>query len=553
MSRFFAMHAQTMADDTSPQRAGRVANAAILLSASLVLSRLLGVVRNSLIADVFGDTRHIEAYFAAFRIPDTMFTLVSGGALASAFIPVFAGMLTAKRERQAWVVASSVFNMVAIALAVLALAAFILAGPIMSFFVGGFTPAERSQTVDLTRIMLLQPIFLGAAAVLAAALQSYQRWLLTAIAPLVYNIVIVIGALLGHVYGVTGLAWSVVLAALAQLLIQVPGLWDKARTRYFLTVERQSPGVREVLHLFAPRVVGLAAFQAMLFVTLFLASRLEAGDVGAITYSYLLVAFPVGALGSAAGTALLPRLSQLAAARDHNAIRRHVNESMRLVLFLALPAAVGLIVLRRPIINLLYGHGAWTHRDTELTAYALIFYSLAVAALATIEILPRVFYAMRDTRTPVRIAVTAVVVDTILSIVFVRIFPRASGQGGLALATAVATTLQAIWLVRALERELGGIGRHSILGAMRDATMAALGMGVVLYVLLDPLTAVLPQHGFGVFVTVVVEVALGAGIFGAVSYLLGAPELWTVAALVNRRRKRTAGRARSSPRRSRVT
>jgi putative peptidoglycan lipid II flippase len=540
-----------MAENPPPRRTDRLAHAALLISASLVLSRLLGVVRNSLIAAVFGNNRHIEAYFAAFRIPDTMFTLVSGGALASAFIPVFAGMLAQNKERQAWQVASSVFNMVAIALAGLALVAFILAGPIMSFFVGGFTPAEQAQTVNLTRIMLLQPIFLGAAAVVSAALQSYRRWLLTAIAPLVYNIVIVLGAAFGHVYGVTGLAWSVVLGALAQLLIQLPGLADKIRSRYYLTVDRGTPGVREVMRLFAPRVVGLAAFQAMLYVTLFLASRLEAGAVGAITYSYLLVAFPVGALGSAAGTVLLPQLSELATSGNYAAIRGHVNESLRLVLFLALPAAVGLIVLRRPIINLLYGHGNWTPHDTELTAYALIFYSLALAALSCIEIVPRVFYAMRDTHTPVRIAVFAVLLDTILSIVFVHIFPRSSGQGGLALATAVATTMQVLFLVHALNREMGGIGGSSIRGTVRDAAIASGVMGITLYVLLDPLTAIFAQHGIGVFITVAFEIGMGIAVFCWISYLLGAQELWRVAALIRRRTGRemkTRG-AQGSPRR----
>jgi putative peptidoglycan lipid II flippase len=261
----------------------------------------------------------------------------------------------------------------------------------------------------------------------------------------------------------------------------------------------------------------------------------------------------VGALGSSLGTALLPQLSELAAAKNYAAIRGHVHESLRLVLFLALPAAVGLIVLRRPIINLIYGHGAWTHRDTELTAYALIFYALALAALSTIEIVPRVFYAMRDTRTPVRIAVFAVVLDTILSILFVRLFPRSSGQGGLALATAVATTVQVLWLLRALERRLGGIGGRSLRGALRDSALASFGMGVVLYVFLDLLTAMFAQHGIGVFITVAFEIALGAAVFGWISYLLGAPELWRVAALIRRRRgaeTKTRGAQRPPRRRS---
>lgn len=518
---------------TESPRAGRLASAALLLSISFVLSRVLGVIRNSAIAAVFG-TRQVDAYFAAFRIPDTMFTLVSGGALASAFIPVFAGLLAGGREGEGWRLASDVFNAVAVALAVLAVAGFLLATPIMSFFTGNFTPAERSLTIDLTRIMLLQPIFLGTAAIISAVLQTYNRFLLTALAPLVYNVVIIIGALLGHTYGVVGLAWSVVLAAAAQVVIQLPGVSSDLAGRYSFGIERDAAPTREVLHLFLPRVAGLAAFQAMLFITLFLATRLPQGMLSAINFSWVLIYFPVGALGTAAATAIFPTLSRLTAAEDFAALRRTVNRSLRLVLFLALPSAVGMIVLRRPIVNLLYDHGVWTSQRTEQTAFALLFYALALAPLAAIEVLPRVYYAMRDTVTPVRIAVAAVALDAALSILFVNLLPPASGQGGLALATAIATTVQAGWLTVALDRRLGGIGISSLLLALRDAAIASASMGVILYVLLVPLTAIFPQRGFGVLITVVVEVGIGLGVFGGVSYLLGAPELWQVRAFAGR-------------------
>jgi putative peptidoglycan lipid II flippase len=506
----------------------------MLLSVSFVLSRILGLVRTAVIADVFGDSRQIEAYFTAFRIPDTMFMLVSGGALASAFVPVFAGLLQSDEEDEAWVVASTVFNTICLALAGMALVAFVFAPLIMAGLVGGSTTTQ-GLTVDLTRIMLLQPIFLGAAALIAGVLQSYERWMLTAIAPLVYNVVVVVGALLGHVYGVVGLAWSVVLAALAQVLIQLPGLRLEVASFYERAIDWSSSMSREVLRLFAPRVVGLAAFQAMLFITFFLAWRLPSGDLGAINYSWLLISFPVGALGSAAGTAILPSLSKFTTADDVEAIRSTVNRCLRLVLFLALPAATGLIVLRRPIINLLYHHGGvWTGRDTELTAFALIFYAMAVAQLSLIEVLPRVFYALRDTMTPVRIAVAAVAVDAVLSVLLVNWLPRSSGQGGLALATAVATTVQACWLARALDRRLGGIGWPSLVETLRDTAVASFSMAVILYVLLDPLTAVLAQRGVGALITVIVEVGIGVGVFGLVTYLLGAPELWQVRGFVRR-------------------
>ncbi len=504
---------------------GRLASAALLLSASLLLSRFLGVARMVVIADVFGNSRPIEAYFAAFRIPDTMFMLVSGGALASAFIPVFAGLLDGGRELEAWRVAGTVLNSVCIALAVLAALSFLFAPQIMSVLVGGYTPSERALTVHLTRIMLLQPIFLGAAAVVSSVLQTYSRFLLTAAAPLVYNLAVVVGALLGHRYGVDGLAWAVVAGAASQLVIQVPGLHREISRLYRRKIDWHSPQSREILRLFIPRVVGLAAFQAMLFITLYLAAGLPRGNVAAINYSWLLISFPVGALGTAAATATFPTLSRFAAAQDHRSIARTVNRSLRPVLFLAVPSAIGLIVLRRPIVNVLYNHGDWTFHATEQTAFALLFYAMALAPLATIEIFPRVFYALRDTVTPVRIAIVTVLLDAVLSVLLVHLLPRASGQGGLALATAIATSLQALWLAVRLDSRLGGIGRSALLGTLRDALIASAVMGLVCYVTLDPVTALLPQRDVGALLTVAFEVALGGGTFLGCAYLLGAPEL----------------------------
>ncbi|HZU11475.1 MAG TPA: murein biosynthesis integral membrane protein MurJ [Chloroflexota bacterium] len=528
---------------TAPPRVGRLAGAAVILSASFILSRVLGVVRLSVIAAVFGDSGAIQAYFAAFRIPDTMFLLVSGGALASAFVPLFAGLIEQGDEETAWDMASTVLSSVVIALAVLAGLAFLFAPLVMDFLVGssangqhGFTPAERTLTIQLTRIMLLQPIFLGAGAIVASILQTYHRFVPTAVAPLIYNVAVIVGALLGHAYGVVGLSWAVVIGAFGQLAIQIPGLWPAARHRLRPALEWASVEVREVLRLFTPRVIGLAAFQVMLFITLYLAARLPHNMVAAINYSWPLIAFPQGALGMAAGTAIFPTLSRLTAADDIAAVRRTVNRSLRLILFLALPSMAGLIVLRRPIVDLLYAHGShWSTLATEDVAFALLFYALAIAPLAAIEILARVFYAMRDTYTPAVIAGVAVALDAVLSILFVHIMPPASGQGGLALATAIAEAVQVLWLAHAADRRLGGIGRLSLLGASRDALIAALGMALVLYLLLDPLGAVFGYHGFGVLIIVAVELAVGVGIFCGIAWFLGAPELEDVLALARRR------------------
>ncbi len=525
-------------------RLGRLAGAAILLSASFVLSRILGVVRMSVIAAVFGNSREIAAYFAAFRIPDAMFMLVSGGALASAFVPMFAGMVERHEEEAAWRMANTVLTGVLVALAAMAAVSFLFAPQMMGFLVGsggtggsGFTPAQRSLTIDLTRIMLLQPIFLGASAIVSSILQTYHRFLPTAIAPLLYNVAVIVGALLAPRFGVAALAWAVVAGALVQLVLQVPGMFPEARGALHISFDWQLPAAREVLRLFGPRVVGLAAFQAMLFITLFLAARIPGiNAVNAINYSWPIIQFPVGALGMAAGTAIFPTLARLTSAEDVAAVQRTVNRSLRIILFLSVPATVGLVVLRRPIVNLLYAHGSsWGIAATEETAFALLFYALALAPLTAIEVLARLFYALRDTVTPVRIAVVAVIIDAVLSILLVHVLPSASGQGGLALATAIATSVQVIWLAIVANQRLGTIGLTSIQGTLRDSAIASLAMGLALYVALAPLTAVLPQRGLGVLITVVIEVALGGATFAAASYLLGAPELWQLRALGQRR------------------
>jgi putative peptidoglycan lipid II flippase len=531
MAHLFAMtvRSQPAADATRAPRFGRLASAAMLLSASFVLSRALGLLRIAVIAHVFGDGRAIEAWFAAFRIPDTMFTLVSGGAMASAFVPLFTGLVEQDRDAEAWEVASTVLNTVFIVMAGLAAVAFIFTAPIMNVLVSNYTPSERDLTIELTRIMLLQPIFLGVAALLTAILQAYHRFLLTGIAPLLYNVSVIVGALLGQRYGVSALAWAVVIGAAAQVAIQFPGIAHELRHSFSFAIDWGSASAREVLRLLGPRIVGLAAFQAMLLITLYLAQKLPPGSVGAINYAWPLVQFPVGALGMAAATAIFPTLARLTVNQELDALRHTVNRTLRLIIFLSTPAAVGLIVLRRPIVNLIAFHGTkWTPHNTEQTAFALLFFAVALAPLSSIEVLARVFYAMRDTITPVRIAIVAVAVDAALSIMLVRIFPPTYGPGGLALATAVATTFQVAWLAIALDRDLTGIGLRSMVLTLRDAAAASLVMGMVLYIFLDPLTLLFPQRGWGAFVTVVMEMALGGAAFFTTAYLLRAPELWQV-------------------------
>lgn len=509
--------------------------AAVLVAASLIASRVLGLLRVSIFAALFGTSSSMAAYNAAFRVPDLLFTIIAGGALSSAFIPVFAGLLERNRDSDAWRVANTVLNSLFLALIGFALLALVLAPEITRVLVPGFGPREQAETANLTRIMLIQPVLLGMGGLFAAMQNSYQRFLLPAVAPVLYNLAIVVGALVfGPRFGVYAAAWAVVAGALIMFEIQIWGvageLW-----RYRPTIDWRLSETREVLGLLAPRLVGLSAFQFMLLVTTFLASGLTSAGFNAITYAWVLIMFPVGAVGSSVGTAVFPTLARQSAGLQTQAVARTLQDSVRGILFLALPATVGLIILRRPIIGLLFAHGQWTAASTDATAFALAFYALAVVPLTLIEVVARGFYALRNTRTPVLIAVFATLVDIVLSIILIRMFSKSRGQGGLALATAVAVWLQIWLLIRALRRQLpefGGRGLAVGAGAIMAATAV---MGGVLYLCLILLDTVAPgESTLDSGVKVVAGVSVAVGVYLVAAAGLHIEEVHRVRSIVGR-------------------
>src|SRR5579884_306247 len=503
-----------------------VMSAAVLVAASLILSRVIGLFRVSIFAALFGTSAQMADYNAAFRIPDLLFAVIAGGALSSAFVPVFAGLIERRREDEAWAIANTVLNTLLITMIVLAVAAFILAPQLVDALVPKFTAAGKAETANLTRIMLAQPVLLGVGGLFAAMQNSYGRFVLPAVAPVLYNVVIVLGALLfGPHFGVYAAAWAVTDGALIMFEIQIWGVGPES-SRYRPRMEWRLAGAREVLKLLGPRLLGLSAYQVMLLVTTYLASGLGSTGFNSISYAWTLLMFPVGAIGSSLGTAVFPTLARQTAGDQRLQLRRTLRQSLRGILFLAVPATIGLILLRRPIIVVLYGHGAWTPASTAATAYALLFYSLGLAAMTLIEVIPRAFYALRNTRTPVMIAVVSLAVDIALSIILIHTFPRSQGQGGLAIATAVAVWLQAVWLMVALRPQIGGVLDREFLRAVMAIAAASLLMGVGVFVVARASDVLLRTGtGFGALVEVVVGVSIGVAIYLGVARALKLPEI----------------------------
>ncbi|MDP2948629.1 MAG: murein biosynthesis integral membrane protein MurJ [Chloroflexota bacterium] len=509
---------------------GGVAGAAMIVAVGFLGSRLLGVARTVVIADAFGTSDELGAYWVAFRLPDLIFQVLAGATLASAFIPTFARYLAQKDEEESWRLASSVLNLVAATTAVLAIAGVLLAPllvPLMAPGLGEETGRQdelRSLSVDLTRIMLVSPVLFAISAMISGILNARQHFFLTALAPMLYNLAIILAAVfLSEPWGVQGLAAGVVAGSALHLLVQVPGL-TRVGMRYRFQAQWRDAGVREVARLMLPRVAGLAAAQANFLVAIFFASQMSDETISALNYAWLLVMMPLGLFGMAISTAVFPTLAQQASASGGlDRLRGTLFVSLRYILFLTIPASVGLILLREPLVSLLLERGEFTAAATDITASALLFYAIGLFAHSAIEILSRGFYALRDTRTPVGLAVLSMA----LNLAFSLALKGPLEHDGLALAMSVATIVEASLLFIVFQRRVGGPEAGGLANFLVRTIVATGLMAAVVAVFLvaedaaDPLAS---HPAWDALARVVGATVLGGGAFLLAALLLRCEE-----------------------------
>ncbi len=429
----------------------RIVRATSVVMSLFILSRGLGLVREMIIGARFGAGAELDAYLAAFRLPDLLFTLVAGGALASAFIPTFGERLAHGRTAAAWDLAAKVATLLVATLTLLALLAALLARPLVAHLIApGFSPAQQQLTAELLRWMLVSTVLFGLSGLVMGILQSFQRFLLPALAPVVYNLAIILAAwLLAPVLGIRGLVIGVVGGALGHLLVQIPGLRQVgARGRPSLSLT--DPGVREVLRLMGPRVLGLAVVQLNFLVNVFLASHLPPGSISALNYAWLLMLLPQGVLAQSVATAAFPTFARQAALGERAAMRATLKGILGLLLAVSVPAALLLFWLREPLVVLLFRRGAFDAAAVALTGSALAFFAPGLIGHVVVEIVARAFYALKDTLTPVLIGVAAMSLNIALSLLLIR--PLA--HGGLALANSLATLAEMGVLLLFLRRRL---------------------------------------------------------------------------------------------------
>lgn len=512
---------------TAPASSTRqIARAAVLVMGLFLISRVAGLAREMIIGARFGTGAELDAYLAAFRVPDLLFQLVAGGALGSAFIPVFTGSLARRDLAGAWRLFSAVTNLVVIVMTVLAgLAALAAPWLVRTVLAPGFSPAQQALTVELMRWMLVSTILFGISGIAMAVLNSFQHFLLPALAPVLYNLSIIAGAwFLAPTLGIYGLAIGVVVGAGLHLEAQVIGLWRRA-AGYAPTLGLRDPRVREVGRLMAPRVLGLAVVQINFWVNTLLASALPAGSLSALNYAWLLMLLPQGIVAQGMATAAFPTFAALEAQGRRTELRRALSGALRGVLFLAIPAAAGLFAWRVPLIRLLLERGEFTARSTELTAVALAFYAFGLVGHSAVEILARAFYALHDTRTPVAVGVSAMAANVLLSL----LLRGPLAHAGLALANTVATTAEMILLLWLLSRRLGGLEWPQLWGTILKAGLAAAAMAAPLVWAADRWAAA------PVLLVAPAGLAAGALIFLVAAALLHMPELALLRRLLKRR------------------
>lgn len=510
---------------------------------AIVLGQIAGLVRGILVAQVFGASPELDAFFAANRVSETLFLLVAGGALGSAFIPTFTGLLAKDEKDTAWKLASSIANAVTLTLSLLAALLAFFAPQVVRYALAPGLAADPelfSLTVSLLRIQLISAVLFGLGGLIVGILNAHQIFLVPALTPALYQLGIIFGAVfLSPTLGIYGLAWGVVIGAVFYLFVQLPSLLklvtaNRSPATYSFSLGLGNPTVRRVFLLMGPRLLGVAVVQLNFWVNTWLASQMMPGSVSGLYYGFSLMLMAQAAIAQSVAIAAMPTFSAQHALGQTDEMRSSLASSLRGVILLALPASVGLILLREPLVSLLYQRGEFDERSVQLVAWALLWYAAGLLGHAVMEILTRAFYAQHDTKTPVIIGTVAMLLNVVFSIALSRMFASIGWMphGGLALANSLATALEAVVLFIMVRRRLNGIGGSHILRGIVPSLVAATGMSLTLFGVLTY------GKSLSAWALVPAGVILGGLVYFGILFILRVPELGTIVNGVMRRLKR---------------
>lgn len=513
----------------------QIARAAGTVMFAILLGQIAGLIRGIIVARTFGASAELDAFSAANRVSETLFLLVAGGALGSAFIPTFTGLLAKDDRVAAWRLASGIANAVTLTLSLLALLAAVFAPQVIYY---AFGIPDNSQifmlTISLMRIQLISAVIFGLGGLIVGILNAHQVFLIPALTPAMYQFGIIFGALiLAPKMGIYGLAWGVVIGAGLYLLVLIPSL-IKQKGSYTFTLGLDNPNVKHVVLLMGPRLLGVAVVQLNFWVNIRLASQMSDGSVSGLTYGFSLMLMAQAVIAQSVAIAVMPTFSSQHALGQTDELRGSLAATLRGVILLALPASIGLILLREPLISLLYERGKFDALDTQIVAWALLWYAAGIVGHSIMEILTRAFYAQHDTKTPVIIGTIAMGLNILFSILFSKLFASIGWMphGGLALANSFATALEATALFIVMRKRLNGIEGGHILRGLLPSAVAVLVMSVCISAWLYYVKDLTP------WIITPVGVLIGGAVYLLALWILRVSELQYMAGALLRRLKK---------------
>jgi putative peptidoglycan lipid II flippase len=504
--------------------AASLGRSATIVAVAFVVSRVLGLAREVVLAHLFGTGPESDAYVSAFRIPDFLFLVAMSGAFGAAFIPIFGGFLARGERTKAWRLASAVITLTGVVSIVLAIVMFIFARPILTHLVAPDLVGQyQSVAVRTMRLLLVSNILLGFGIAAKGILEAQDMFTLPAVAPLLYTLSTILGALiLGPRIGVPGVAVGVVIGAALHIGVQIPGLL-RSGMRYSPSLSLNVAGLPQVGRLLVPRVIGQAAFQINFIVVNYLANGQGSGKATALNQAWMLMMLPHGVLALSISTVAFPTMARQFETGGLEAVRATFTRALAPLLFLVVPASIGLFEFRTAIIQTVFQSGAFNAYSTSLVSPPLAFLALGLTWYALVEVLARMYYAMHDTKTPVAAGIAIIAINVVLGTILVHRI----GYAGLGLSLSVSTGIEAAILVIVLRRRMGGF--DSAFGSwFAKVTLAAAAMALAAEAIRDPLEKA-TRHGAAPRAIQVLLLGYGIGVVGltyfVAAYFLRLPEV----------------------------
>ncbi len=516
-----------------PQRTAT--KAAALLMVTTTLSRILGFIRETTIANIFGTSYVTDAFYAAFSIPDLMYYLLIGGALSSGFIPVFSSYLAKDKEKEGWEIANIFISVVICLLIIMTIGGIIFAPYLVPLVAYKFTGKTLALTVKLTRIMFSAVMMTAIAGLESGILNSYQDFTASAFGPIVYNIGIIAGALmLGRRFGVYGLAAGVLVGAAGNALTQYVSTSRYSDGYFRFNLDIHNEGFKQIIALVIPALIGLSISQINLIVNQNIASGLNEGSITALRYANRIFQLPLGIFATAIATAYFPSMTRQISVADYDGFRSTFSQGLNSILYITIPSGIGLIALSEPIVRLLFKSGNFTEADVVATAVTLAFYSSGLFAHSAIQVITRGYYSIKDTRTPVMIGAVAVGVNFILNLIFVRHSNLA--LGGIAFSYALSGILNMILLLYILNKRLSGLGMRKIAITSIKSVFASAVMGICAYFSYVGLSSIFGEASkMSQLINAGVPIIIGVVVFIVMSYILKIEELDVIMGVLKRR------------------